>query len=49
MKTFPVTKASALGAAEPESHWLINDLWGEEAVGILGGEPKWVQPVSDPT
>ena len=20
--------------------WLVEDLWGEEAVGVLGGEPK---------
>jgi len=29
-----------LSRRPPERRWLIEDLWAEEAVGIVGGEPK---------
>ncbi len=38
--TLPVTPAHGLQRRPAENAWLINQLWGEEAVGILGGEPK---------
>ncbi len=38
--TLPVCRAAQL-AEKPESHrWLIEALWSDEAVGIVGGEPK---------
>ena len=36
----PVTRAADLTARPPERRWLVEDLWGDEAVGIVGGEPK---------
>jgi hypothetical protein len=36
----PVLPAHAIPATEPHTRWLIDGLWGFDAVGILGGEPK---------
>lgn len=36
----PVTRASELPVCPPEHAWLIHDLWADQAVGIVGGEPK---------
>jgi AAA domain len=38
----PVTRASELVTIEsaPINRWLVQGLWSEQAVGILGGEPK---------
>lgn len=36
----PVARAADLDPRPPEQRWLIDDLWGDEAVGIVGGEPK---------
>ncbi len=36
----PVQRASQLSTTGPQTHWLIEGLWAEQAVGILGGEPK---------
>jgi hypothetical protein len=37
----PVTKASDLGLLEPEApRFLVDTLWAQQAVGIVGGEPK---------
>jgi hypothetical protein len=36
----PVQRASQLAAAGPQTQWLVEGLWSEQAVGILGGEPK---------
>ena len=36
----PVERAADLSQAGPQTQWLIEDLWAEQAVGILGGEPK---------
>lgn len=36
----PVTRAGDLPVCLPEHRWLIEDLWADEAVGIVGGEPK---------
>lgn len=36
----PVCRAAELGAAATEPRWLVEMLWAERAVGIVGGEPK---------
>jgi hypothetical protein len=36
----PVQRASQLDSCGPQTQWLIVDLWTDQAVGILGGEPK---------
>jgi len=40
MNPFPVKQAYALEPLKTGQEWLIEDLWGDEAVGIIGGEPK---------
>lgn len=40
MNALPVKPASQLCAQGPQTQWLIEELWGDQAVGILGGEPK---------
>ena len=40
MNLLPVQRASQLSAAGPQTQWLVEDLWSDQAVGILGGEPK---------
>ena len=35
-----VLPAAQLPAHAPDQRWLIEQLWGVEAVGIIGGEPK---------
>ena len=40
MNLLPFLPAHRL-ALQPEEHrWLVDGLWGEQAVGIIGGEPK---------
>jgi hypothetical protein len=36
----PVARAVTLDPRPPERRWLVEGLWAEEAVGIVGGEPK---------
>ena len=36
----PVQRASELSTAGAQTQWLVQDLWTDQAVGILGGEPK---------
>jgi AAA domain len=36
----PVERAHLLAAQPEERRWLVEGLWAEEAVGIVGGEPK---------
>lgn len=36
----PVVRAADLTVHPPERRWLVEDLWSDEAVGIVGGEPK---------
>ncbi len=38
--TLPVSRAYNLARVNDEQKWLIEELWAEQAVGILGGEPK---------
>lgn len=40
MSTFPVERAAHLMAQPEHQKWLVEDLWLEEGVGIIGGEPK---------
>jgi len=40
MKLLPTQMAHRLALAEPEEHWLVEDLWAQNGVGIVGGEPK---------
>lgn len=40
MIPLPIQRASQLASTGPQTQWLIQDLWSEQAVGILGGEPK---------
>ena len=40
MNPLPVQRASQLTGSGPQTQWLIEELWTEQAVGILGGEPK---------
>lgn len=40
MSLLPVEIAHLLAARAEEHRWLIDGLWAEEAVGIVGGEPK---------
>lgn len=40
MKCLPVQLAHALAPEVDGERWLIDKLWGEGAVGIVGGEPK---------
>jgi len=38
--SLPVTRAAELADVPTERRWLVEQLWGDEAVGIVGGEPK---------
>lgn len=38
--TLPTLLACRLAERPQERQWLIDELWGDEAVGIVGGEPK---------
>lgn len=40
MNPLPIQRASQLAATGPQTQWLVEGLWSEQAVGILGGEPK---------
>jgi AAA domain len=38
--SLPVTRAADLADVPTARRWLVEQLWGDEAVGIVGGEPK---------
>ena len=40
MTMLPVEPAYRLAERAEENRWLVTGLWGEQAVGIVGGEPK---------
>ena len=40
MDLLPVQRAGDLSSSGAQTQWLIDELWTEGAVGILGGEPK---------
>lgn len=39
-RELPVVRAGDLPALEPGGHWLVRDVWGHQAVGFCGGQPK---------
>jgi len=40
MNRLPVAPAYTLAERAEEQRWLVDSLWSEQAVGIIGGEPK---------
>jgi len=40
MTALPVTRAADLATKPAARRWLVEQLWADEAVGIVGGEPK---------
>ncbi len=40
MSLLPVEAAHRLAEQDEACRWLVEGLWSEEAVGIVGGEPK---------
>ena len=40
MKGFPTRSPSALEERPRAQQWMVDELWGRQAVGIIGGEPK---------
>lgn len=38
--TLPVVPAALLDKPDPERHWLVESLWPQSGVGIIGGAPK---------
>jgi len=40
MSVLPFEPAAALAVRPEERRWLVESLWADEAVGIVGGEPK---------
>ncbi len=40
VEPFPVVRVAHIDATNPEPTWLITSLWGEQAVGFIGGTPK---------
>jgi RecA-family ATPase len=40
MRSLPVAPAWRLAERAPELRWLVRHLWSQDAVGIVGGEPK---------
>ena len=40
MNILPIQQASQLASSGPQTQWLVEGLWSDQAVGILGGEPK---------
>src|SRR6202453_190922 len=40
MTLLPVEPAYRLAERSEEHRWLVTGLWSEQAVGIIGGEPK---------
>ena len=37
---FPALFARDLEVEQPDQHWLIDGLWAQGAIGIVGGAPK---------
>jgi hypothetical protein len=40
VEMLPVCRANELEIQQPEKHWLIESIWTQGAVGIIGGAPK---------
>ena len=45
MSLLPVEPAWKLADRAEEHRWLVAGLWSEQAVGIVGGEPKHAYPL----
>jgi hypothetical protein len=39
-ESFPLCRAARLPERAPQARWLVETLWSNQAVGIVGGEPK---------
>jgi RecA-family ATPase len=39
-RPYPFQRAHDLEERPPDARWLVDELWADQAVGILGGEPK---------
>jgi hypothetical protein len=46
MTQLPVQPAWRLADRPEQPSWLVDRLWSEQAVGIIGGEPKCGNPSS---
>lgn len=40
MEPFPVTRVARVSSDRVQPAWLVEGLWGEQAVGFIGGTPK---------
>lgn len=40
VERLPIARAAELASAPPERRWLVEALWSDGAVGVIGGEPK---------
>jgi hypothetical protein len=40
MRPLPIATAWRLAERDPDLRWLVTHLWSQDAVGIVGGEPK---------
>ncbi len=40
LQPFPVTRIAHIQGVEAAPSWLVEDLWGDQAVGFIGGTPK---------
>ncbi len=40
MSRLPARRAFRLESQPEEHRWLVHGLWADQAVGVLGGEPK---------
>jgi hypothetical protein len=40
LRLLPFVPAHRLAARTEEKSWLVNELWSDQAVGLIGGEPK---------
>ena len=49
MSLLPVEPAWRLAERAEEQRWLVTGLWSEQAVGIVGGEPKCCKIASSPS
>lgn len=48
MTLLPTSPAWRLDGIPSDQHWLIEGLWADQAVGIVGGEPKMRQILPGP-
>ncbi len=41
MQPFAVTRIAHIQAPDSDQRWLVENLWAEQAVGFIGGTPKY--------